>query len=99
MKHYSVLAKESIDHLNVNSEGIYIDCTLGLGGHTRLLAEKAINGKVISFEQDSLVLEEAKKSLSDLTNIIFINDNFVNLKKSNVGVFCSTEKKALKIIK
>jgi len=81
MKHYSVLAKESLNNLNIKSKGIYIDCTLGLGGHTRLLAEKVKDGKVIAFEQDSIVLQEAKKSLSDLNNIIFINDNFVNIKK------------------
>ena len=81
MKHYSVLAKESINSLNIKPEGIYIDCTLGLGGHTRLIAERANKGKVIAFEQDSIVLEEAKKTLSDLTNIIFVNDNFVNIQK------------------
>jgi len=81
MEHYSVLAKESIDKLNIKLNGIYIDCTLGLGGHTRLLAEKAIDGKIISFEQDSITLSKAKESLSDLNNIIFIHDNFKNLKK------------------
>ncbi len=80
MKHYSVLAKETIDRLKIKKDGIYIDCTLGLGGHTRLIAEKAIDGKVISFDQDPNAMKKAKENLSDLSNIIFVEDNFSNIK-------------------
>ncbi len=80
MKHYSVLAKETIERLKIKKNGIYIDCTLGLGGHTRLLAEAASEGKVISFDQDPNAMAKAKENLSDLNNIIFIEDNFENIK-------------------
>lgn len=80
MKHYSVLAKETIDRLKIKKNGIYIDCTLGLGGHTRLLAEAASEGKVISFDQDPNAMKKAKENLSDLNNIIFVEDNFSNIK-------------------
>lgn len=80
MKHYSVLAKETIDRLKIKKDGIYIDCTLGLGGHTRLLAEAASEGKVISFDQDPNAMKKAKENLSDLNNIIFVEDNFSNIK-------------------
>ncbi len=80
MKHYSVLAKETIDRLKIKKDGIYIDCTLGLGGHTRLLAEAANEGKVISFDQDPNAMAKAKENLQDLDNIIFIEDNFANIK-------------------
>ncbi len=82
MEHYSVLSKETIDRLKVKDDGIYIDCTLGLGGHTKLLAQKAFNGRVISFDQDIEALEHAKKELSKFNNITFINDNFKNLKEN-----------------
>ncbi len=81
MKHYSVLAKETIDRLKVKKDGIYIDCTLGLGGHTRLLAEAASEGRVISFDQDPQAMEKAKDNLKDLNNITFIADNFSNIKE------------------
>ncbi len=80
MKHYSVLAKETIERLKIKKDGIYIDCTLGLGGHTRLLAEAAHEGKVISFDQDPQAMEKAKENLKDLTNVTFIADNFSNIK-------------------
>ncbi len=80
MKHYSVLAKETIERLKVKKDGIYIDCTLGLGGHTRLLAEAASEGRVISFDQDPQALNKAKENLQDLKNVTFIADNFSNIK-------------------
>lgn len=78
MKHYSVLSIETIDKLNIKSDGIYVDATLGLGGHTRLIAEKA--KKVVSFDQDAQALEHAKNELKEFDNILFIKDNFKNLK-------------------
>ncbi len=81
MKHYSVLAKETINKLRIKSDGVYVDCTLGLGGHTKLLAAKASNGKVISFDQDSIAMKKAKENLKEFSNITFINDNFSNLSK------------------
>ncbi len=80
MKHYSVLAKETISKLKVKKDGIYIDCTLGLGGHTRLLAEAASEGRVISFDQDPKAMAQAKENLKDLNNITFVEDNFSNIK-------------------
>lgn len=81
MKHYSVLSKETIDKLKVKKDGIYIDCTLGLGGHTRLLATAASEGRVISFDQDPQAMAKAQENLSDLNNITFITDNFKNIKQ------------------
>lgn len=79
MKHYSVLAKETIDKLKTKSDGVYVDCTLGLGGHTRLLAQKVPKGKIIAFDQDSIAMEKAMENLKEFNNITFINDNFSNL--------------------
>lgn len=78
MKHYSVLSKETIDKLKIKPDGIYVDATLGLGGHTRLIAEKA--SRVISFDQDPQAMAHAKEDLKDFGNITFIQDNFKNLE-------------------
>ena len=89
MEHYSVLSKEVISRLKIKKNGIYIDCTLGLGGHTRLLAEAAPDGKIISFDQDPKAMKHTKKELVSFKNIIFVNDNFKNLKSNldKLGIY------------
>lgn len=88
MKHYSVLSKETIKKLNLKDDGIYVDCTLGLGGHTKLIAQKVTKGKIVVFDQDLQAMNEAKKNLKDYDNIIYVNSNFTNidieLKKLNI---------------
>ena len=88
MKHNSVLSKELVNSLDIKNNGIYVDCTLGLGGHTKLIAKKNPNGIIISFDQDPYALKEAKKRLSKFKNILYIEDNFINiisvLKKLNI---------------
>jgi len=81
MKHYSVLSKEAIKKLNIKDGGIYVDCTLGLGGHTKFLADNLPKGKVIAFDQDSQAMKKAKENLNEFNNIIFINSNFSNLNE------------------
>ncbi len=82
MKHYSVLSKETIDRLKVKKNGIYIDCTLGMGGHTKLLADSlSSKGKIIAFDQDSNAMKKAKENLKNYKNITYILDNFSNLKQ------------------
>ncbi|BDU67563.1 MAG: ribosomal RNA small subunit methyltransferase H [Candidatus Tyloplasma litorale] len=80
MKHYSVLSNEVIKKLNIKKDGIYIDCTLGLGGHTSLIAKKANKGKVVAFDQDPNAMSKAKENLSKYKNILYVEDNFKNIK-------------------
>ena len=64
MEHISVLLKETIYVINPKDNGIYVDMTLGAGGHTKYLLEKsAPNGKVIAFDKDSESIENAQKTL------------------------------------
>ena len=46
--HKTVLLNEAIDNLNVKEDGIYVDATLGFGGHSGLILER-INNKVLSY--------------------------------------------------
>ncbi len=79
-KHISVLKQESIDGLNIQKDGIYIDCTTGGGGHSLEIAKRLTIGKLICFDKDSDALAHAKTVLKDhLDKIIFINDNFANI--------------------
>ncbi|KAF0091447.1 MAG: 16S rRNA (cytosine1402-N4)-methyltransferase [Fusobacteria bacterium] len=80
MKHKTVLLEESIDALNIVREGIYVDCTLGGGGHSeRILNKLDGSGKLIAIDQDIFAINKSKERLKPFNNIIFIKDNFSNL--------------------
>jgi 16S rRNA (cytosine1402-N4)-methyltransferase len=55
-KHVTVLLKEAIEALNVKPDGVYVDATLGGGGHSQLLASKLTTGKLWSFDQDETAI-------------------------------------------
>ncbi len=61
-RHYPVLLKETLEYLAVKPEGIYVDVTAGLGGHTGAIAERLTSGLVISCDRDEESLEIAKRN-------------------------------------
>ena len=64
--HQSVMFTESIDALNIKTDGIYIDATFGRGGHTQGILDKLdISGSVIAFDQDIHAVEFAKENFND----------------------------------
>ena len=78
--HYSVLLHESVDGLNIKPGGIYVDCTLGGGGHSEAIASRLAGGKLIAIDQDSAAIEASKKRLAPYANRIeFVRDNFRNV--------------------
>jgi 16S rRNA (cytosine1402-N4)-methyltransferase len=83
MKHYSVLLKESIEGLNIKADGIYVDGTLGYGGHSSEILKKLSKaGHLFSFDQDREAIDYAKERLSKINNnFTIIDSNFVNLKE------------------
>lgn len=81
MKHKTVLLQESIDALNIIRDGIYVDCTLGGGGHSEIILEKLDGtGKLIAIDQDIFAINKSKERLKSYNNVIFIKDNFSNLE-------------------
>lgn len=81
-KHVSVLKDESISGLNIQLDGIYVDCTTGGGGHSLEIAKRLKNGKLICIDKDIDALNFAKTRLKDYENkIVFVNDNFLNIDK------------------
>lgn len=80
-KHDTVLKAETVNALDVKSNGIYIDCTVGGGGHSEAIASKLRNdGLLLAFDQDVDALNAAKERLKIYEkNIIFIHGNFRNL--------------------
>ncbi|MEK9148709.1 MAG: 16S rRNA (cytosine(1402)-N(4))-methyltransferase RsmH, partial [Candidatus Desantisbacteria bacterium] len=78
MIHLPVMAEEAIEYLNVQKGKWYVDCTLGMGGHSRQIIEKG--GKVLGIDQDEEVLVLAKKSLGDYhKRIVFERGNFIEV--------------------
>lgn len=87
-RHISVLLNESVELLNIRPEGIYVDMTLGGGGHSEAILKKLTTGKLYGFDQDTYALEKAKEHLKNYHNIEFVNANFVNVQQEleNLGV-------------
>lgn len=81
-KHTSVLRDEAIKGLNVKSDGVYVDCTLGGGGHAEAIAAKLNdNGLLIAFDQDLEALQAAQKRLvAYAKQIRFVHANFNQLE-------------------
>ncbi len=82
INHYSVLLEETINALKIKPDGIYLDTTLGLGGHTKAIAKHLTSGKVIAIDQDEYALQMAKENLKDYQDrIIFVKENFRNIDR------------------
>jgi 16S rRNA (cytosine1402-N4)-methyltransferase len=79
-KHVPVLLKESIAGLNIKPEGIYVDGTLGMGGHSEAIARHLESGMLIAIDRDDEALEKAKKRLECFGDRIhFVHGNFADL--------------------
>lgn len=79
-KHKSVLLNESIEGLNIKADGIYVDATLGGGGHTYEILKKVTLGKVIGIDQDDYAIAKAKEKLKEFDNFIPVKSNFHDIK-------------------
>ena len=80
MEHLPVLLKESIDGLNIKPGGIYIDGTLGRGGHSLEIAKKLTTGHLIAIDRDKEAIDEAESLLKEFKDrITFIHGNFKDI--------------------
>jgi 16S rRNA (cytosine1402-N4)-methyltransferase len=79
-KHYSVLLQECIDNLNIKPDGIYLDGTLGGGGHSFHIAQKLSDkGHLYGVDQDADAIAAASKRLEEFgSRITVIRDNYEN---------------------
>ncbi len=82
MKHISVLLEECIEGLNIKEDGIYVDATLGGGGHSSEILKRLTTGHLYCFDQDDFAINKARARLSEIgSNFTIIKSNFVNLKE------------------
>ncbi len=82
-KHFSVMLDEAIENLSIKENGIYVDGTVGGGGHSLNIAKHlSKSGKLIMFDQDIEAISAAKKRLSSYKdNTIFIHSNYEYMKE------------------
>ena len=87
--HYSVLLNETIDNLNIKPDGIYVDGTLGGGGHSYEIASRLTTGHLYGFDQDTDALKAAGERLApfgDTVTEIHSNYEFMKERLAELGV-------------
>ena len=82
-KHKSVLLDETIESLNIKPNGIYVDGTLGSGGHSYEIAKRLMDGgRLIGIDQDEDAIRAAKERLSEFADrVTIVRDNYCNMPK------------------
>jgi 16S rRNA (cytosine1402-N4)-methyltransferase len=81
-QHKSVLLDEAINYLNIKKDGIYVDCTLGGGGHSLEILKRLEKGHLYCFDQDDYAISRATEKLNTVgTNYTIIKSNFVHIKE------------------
>ena len=80
-KHYTVMLNEAVDALECEDGKIYVDCTLGGGGHSELILKRiSPNGKLIAFDIDDEAIAHASERLKDYKNLTIVKSSYTNIK-------------------
>ncbi|MBQ7888189.1 MAG: 16S rRNA (cytosine(1402)-N(4))-methyltransferase RsmH [Erysipelotrichaceae bacterium] len=90
MEHYSVLLNESIELLEIKPDGIYVDGTLGRGGHSSEIAKKLTTGHLYSFDKDQTAIDESSKRLEPWKEkVTLIHSDFSSMKEklNELGIY------------
>ena len=80
-KHTPVLLNECLEGLNIKPTGIYVDGTLGGGGHSGEILKRLTTGKLIAFDKDDDALSSTSKKLAEYGDkVVFVKSDFKNMK-------------------
>ena len=80
-KHYTVMLNEAVDALECANGKVYVDCTLGGGGHSELILKRiSPNGKLISFDIDDEAITHASERLKNYPNLTIVKSSYTNIK-------------------
>jgi len=80
-KHIPVLLNECIEGLNIRPDGIYADGTLGGGGHSSVIYSHIKDGLLIGIDRDIEAIEAASIRIGNHDNVIYVHDNYKNIKE------------------
>ena len=80
-KHYTVMLNEAVDALECQDGKIYVDCTLGGGGHSELILKRiSPNGRLIAFDIDDEAIAHASERLKEYKNLTIVKSSYTNIK-------------------
>lgn len=79
--HIPVLFNETIDSLSVKSDGLYVDCTAGGGGHSRAIAEKLTTGRLVSIDRDPDAVKVLNERLGRYPQVTVVHNTFNNIRE------------------
>ncbi len=80
-KHYTVMLNEAVDALECQDGKIYVDCTLGGGGHSELILKRiSPSGRLISFDIDDEAIKHASERLKNYSNLTIVKSSYINIK-------------------
>ena len=80
-KHYTVMLNEAVDALECQDGKIYVDCTLGGGGHSELILKRiSPNGRLISFDIDDEAIAHSQERLKNYPNLTIVKSSYTNIK-------------------
>ena len=80
--HYSVMKDECIENLNIKDNGIYVDGTIGLAGHSSEILKRIPNGFLYGFDQDDFAVNKSTERLSKISsNFKIFRNNFCEMKE------------------
>lgn len=81
-EHKSVLLDETIENLLIKAEGIYVDGTLGGGGHSYEIARRLINGRLIGIDQDEAAIKAASERLDEFKDrVTIVRSNYREIRQ------------------
>ena len=81
-KHTSVLLNETVEELHIRPDGIYVDGTLGGGGHSLEICKKLTTGRLIGIDQDEDAIRAASERLNEFQDkVTIIRSNYANMKE------------------
>ena len=78
-RHIPVMLMESLENLKIKKNGVYVDGTLGLGGHSEIILQQIDSGLLIGIDRDKDSIALSKKRLSSNDNFKLFNDSYQNL--------------------
>ena len=88
-KHYTVMKNEAVDALECKNGLVYVDCTLGGGGHSELILQRiSPDGRLIAFDIDDDAIQAASERLKNCKNVTIVKKSYTNIKKvlQNLGI-------------
>ncbi len=78
--HISVLFDETIESLNIKSDGLYVDCTCGGAGHSKAILARIPDGVLVAIDRDPDAIQVITERIGSAPQVEIVNDNFNNIK-------------------